>query len=72
MPVPFLNKHSEEQYLELEKHYLNLHSAMSSLLTITEGEDLDTDSQRLIHFNALCTRVNEIIERFDEFKDSRN
>ncbi|QDP53900.1 MAG: hypothetical protein Unbinned202contig1002_29 [Prokaryotic dsDNA virus sp.] len=66
MPVPFLNKHSEEQYLELEKHYLNLHSAMSSLLTITEGEDLDTDSQRLIHFNALCTRVNEIIERFDK------
>ena len=64
MPYPFLQKHSENQYLDLETNYLNLFNALSSLLTITEGEDLDSDSQRLSHFNALCTRINEIVDRF--------
>lgn len=66
MPYPFIKKHSEKQYLDLETNYLNLFNALSSLLTITEGEDLDSDSQRLSHFNALCTRVNEIVDRFSK------
>jgi hypothetical protein len=66
MPYPFLQKHSEKQYLDLETNYLNLFNALSSLLTITEGEDLDSDSQRLSHFNALCTRINEIADRFSK------
>ena len=66
MPYPFIQKHSEKQYLDLETNYLNLYNALSSLLTITEGEDLNSDSQRLSHFNALCTRVNEIVERFSK------
>ena len=66
MPYPFLQKHSEKQYLDLEANYLNLFNALSSLLTITEGEDLDSDSQRLSHFNALCTRINEIVARFSK------
>lgn len=66
MPYPFIKKHSEKQYLDLETNYLNLSNALSSLLTITEGEDLDSDSQRLSHFNALCTRINEIVDRFSK------
>ena len=66
MPLPFLKKHSEKQYLDLETNYLNLYNAISSLLTITEGEDLESDSQKLSHFNALCVRVNEIINRFEK------
>ena len=69
MPVPFkkLSNHSEKQYIDLETQYLNLYSFLESLLTITEGEDLDSDSQRLTHFNALCRRVNEGVERFADF-----
>ena len=69
MPIPFgtLNKHSETQYLKLEQKYLNLFNFLESLLTITEGEDLDSDSQKLSHFNALCIRVNEGVERFNKF-----
>ena len=52
--------------MDLETNYLNLFNALSSLLTITEGEDLDSDSQRLSHFNALCTRVHEIVDRFSK------
>ena len=66
MPFPFLKRHSEKQYLDLETNYLNLFGAVSSLLTITEGEDLNSDSQRLSHFNALCTRVHEIVDRFEK------
>ena len=66
MPYPFLQKHSEKQYLDLETNYLNLFNALSSLLTITEGEDLNSDSQRLSHFNSLCTRINEIVARFSK------
>ena len=66
MPYPFIQKHSEKQYLDLETNYLNLFNALSSLLTITEGEDLNSDSQRLSHFNALCTRINEIVARFSK------
>jgi len=69
MPIPFgtLNKHSETQYLNLEQKYLNLFNFLESLLTITEGEDLDSDSKKLSHFNALCIRVNEGVERFNKF-----
>ena len=69
MPIPFgtLNKHSESQYLKLEQKYLNLFNFLESLLTITEGEDLDSDSKKLSHFNALCIRVNEGVERFNKF-----
>ena len=65
MPFPFINKHSEKQYLELENNYLNLYSFLESLLAITEGEDLNSDSHRLSHFNALCKRINEGVERFN-------
>jgi|TARA_R110002020_G_scaffold7979_4_gene32972 hypothetical protein len=64
MPTPFLKNHSEAQYLKLEQHYINLYNFLESLLTITEGEDLDSDSQRLIHFNALCKTINEGVDRF--------
>ena len=67
MPVPFLNKHSESQYLELEKHYLNLFNFLQSLLSITEGEDLDSDSKKLIHFGALCMRINQAVEEYAKF-----
>lgn len=67
MPVPFLNKHSEGQYLELEKNYLNLFNFLQSLLSITEGEDLDSDNQKLNHFGALCMRINQAVEEYDKF-----
>ena len=67
MPVPFLNKHSEKQYLELEKNYLNLYNFLQSLLSITEGEDLDSDSQKIIHFGALCMRINQAVEEYADF-----
>tara|TARA_R100000654_G_scaffold34760_2_gene60203 strand:+ start:57 stop:461 length:405 start_codon:yes stop_codon:yes gene_type:complete len=43
---------------------IQLFNAVQSLLTITEGEDLDSDSQRLIHFDALCMRINQICEQY--------
>ena len=69
MPIPFgiLNKHSEAQYLKLEQKYINLFNFLESLLTITEGEDLDSDSKKLNHFNALCMRVNDGVEQFSKF-----
>ena len=33
-------------------------------MTITEGEDLDSDSKKLIHFGALCMRINQIVEEY--------
>ena len=66
MPVPFINKHSEEQYLKLEQAYFNLYNFIESLLTVTEGEDLNSDSQRLSHFNVLCKRINEGLSRFNK------
>ena len=63
-----INKHSEKQYLELETHFLNLFNAIESLLTITEGKDLERESERLVHFNALCERVNFITEKFSKIK----
>jgi len=69
MPIPFgtLNKHSEAQYLKLEQKYLDLFNFLESLLTITQSEDLNSDSQKLNHFNAFCIRVNEGVERFNKF-----
>ena len=67
MPYPMLNKFSQNQYLELEKNYFNLFNALQSLLTHTEGEDLDEDSKRLIHFGALCKRINQIVEEYADF-----
>ena len=64
MPYPMLNKHSQKQYLELETVAINLFTAVQSLMTITEGEDLDSDSQKLIHFGALCIRINQIVEEY--------
>ena len=34
-------------------------------MAITEGEDLNSASHRLSHFNALCKRINEGVERFN-------
>lgn len=62
-----LNKHSEAQYLELEKNYLNLFNALQSLLTHTEGEDFDQDSTKLVNFRALCMRINQIVEEYADF-----
>ena len=69
MPVPFLNKHSEKQYIELETQFLNLFNFVQSLMTHTEGEHLDSDSQKLNHFGALCIRVSEGVERFNKFAE---
>ena len=69
MPVPFLNKHSEKQYIELETQFLNLFNFVQSLMTHTEGEHLDSNSQKLNHFNALCVRVAEGVERFSDFAE---
>ena len=68
MPYPML-QHSESQYLELETNYLNLFNFAQSLLTITEGEDLDSDDLKLSHFSALCSRINEGVERFSDFTE---
>jgi hypothetical protein len=76
MPVPFnqkLEEHTEKQYLELETNYLNLFNFLQSLLTITENKDIDSDSQKIIHFNALTIRLNEGLRRFLKFtKDLRS
>ena len=67
-----LAKHTEKEYLELETNYLNLFTFVQSLLTITENKDINSDSQRLSHFNALTIRLNEGINRFEKFtKDLR-
>ena len=39
-------------------------TAVQSLMTITEGEDLDSDSKKLIHFGALWMRINQIVEEY--------
>lgn len=67
MPVPFLNKHSEKQYLELETYFLNLFGFLQSLLSITEGKDLESNNQKLIHFDALCMRINQAVDEYQEF-----
>jgi 3-deoxy-D-manno-octulosonic-acid transferase len=76
MPLPFnqkLSQHTEKEYLELETNYLNLFNFVQSLLTITENKDINSDSQRLIHFNALTIRLTEGIKRFQKFtKDLRS
>jgi len=69
MPVPFISKHSESQYLKVETGFINLFNFLQSLLTITEGEDLSSDSQRLIHFNALCKRINEGLIKFNKIAE---
>jgi hypothetical protein len=69
MPYPMLNKHSEKQYIELETNFLNLFNFVQSLLTHTEGEHLDSDSQKLNQFGALCIRVQEGVERFSDFAE---
>ena len=75
MAYPFLNQHSEKQYLKLEEIFMNLHSFLISLQTHTEGEDLNKDSLRLIHFKALCQRISDGIEMFEKdyqrVKDAR-
>ena len=63
-----LNKHSEEQYLELETNFFNLFNAVQSLLTITEGENLDSDEIKARHLGALSIRLNDISERFGKIK----
>ena len=45
MPYPMTNN------IETKTLSINLFNALRSLLTITEGEDLDSDSQKIIHFN---------------------
>tara|TARA_R110002020_G_scaffold117911_4_gene269487 strand:+ start:6038 stop:6445 length:408 start_codon:yes stop_codon:yes gene_type:complete len=70
MPVPFnqkISEHTESQYLELETNYLNLFIFVKSLLAITENKDINSDSQRLSHFNALTIRVTEGVNRFEKF-----
>ena len=64
-----LQNHSEAQYLELETNFINLFNFVQSLMTITEGEDLGSNSQRLSHFNALCIRITEGVERFSDYAD---
>tara|TARA_R100001377_G_C3082778_1_gene73014 strand:+ start:74 stop:478 length:405 start_codon:yes stop_codon:yes gene_type:complete len=67
-----LAQHTESQYLDLETNYLNLYNFTESLLSITENKDIDSDSQRLTHFNALTIRLNEGLNRFQKFtKDLR-
>ena len=69
MPFPLLKKPTHEQYLELEKNFLNLFNFTQSLLTITEGEDLDNNDLKLSHFNAICIRLNEGVEQFSKFAE---
>ena len=61
-----LVKHSEKEYLKLEQNFKSLFNAVGSLMTITEGENLDTE----IAFNALCGRINQIYEEYQDFKGS--
>ncbi len=67
MPYPLLNEHSESQYLELEKNFLNLFNFVLSLQTITEGEDLNSDTLKIQHFGALCIRISQAIEEYMDF-----
>jgi len=53
--------------VEKTKNYLNLFNFLQSLLSITEGEDLSSDSQKLNHFDALCMRVNQTVEEYSNF-----
>tara|TARA_R100001163_G_scaffold59465_2_gene48245 strand:- start:1046 stop:1459 length:414 start_codon:yes stop_codon:yes gene_type:complete len=69
MPYPLLKKPTHEQYLELEKNFLNLFNFVQSLLTITEGEDLENNDMKLSHFNALCIRLNEGVEQYSKFTE---
>mgnify|MGYP003637412701 FL=1 len=62
-----MSRHTEKDYLDLETNYLNIYNFVESLLTITENKDIDSDSQRLSHFNALTIRINEGVSRFQEF-----
>ena len=64
-----IREHSEEQYLELETNFMNLFNSVQSLLTITEGENLDSDTAKLNHFKALCKRINSISNRFQKAYD---
>lgn len=61
-------RHSERQYLELETNFINLFNAVESLLTITEGENLDSDQLKARHLGALSIRLNDISERFSKIK----
>ncbi len=36
-------------------------------MAITENKDINSDSQRLSHFNALTIRVTEGVNRFEKF-----
>tara|TARA_R110000744_G_scaffold361699_4_gene469556 strand:- start:3273 stop:3656 length:384 start_codon:yes stop_codon:yes gene_type:complete len=68
-----MSRHTEKDYLDLETNYLNIYNFVQSLLTITENKDIDSDSQRLSHFNALTIRINEGVSRFEKFtKDLRS
>ena len=62
-----MSRHTEKDYLDLETNYLNIYNFVQSLLTITENKDIDSDSQRLSHFNALTIRINEGVSRFEKF-----
>ena len=67
MPYPFLKEHDEKQYLELETKFLNLFGFLQSLLSITEGEDLESNNQKIIQFGALCMRINQAVDEYQEF-----
>lgn len=58
MPYPMTNN------IETKTLSINLFNALQSLLTITEGKNLGSDSQKIIHFNALCERINQIIGEY--------
>ena len=62
-----MSRHTEKDYLDLETNYLNIYNFVESLLTITENKAIDSDSQRLSHFNALTIRINEGVSRFEKF-----
>jgi|TARA_Y100000310_G_scaffold33278_1_gene31471 hypothetical protein len=59
-----LVKHSEKEYLELEKNFKSLFIAVGSLMTITEVENPDVE----VAFNALGSRINQIYEEHQDFK----
>jgi len=63
---PFLRKHSENEYLDLENNFKALVNAIGSLFVITETGEESVE----IKYGALTQRLNQIFEHYEPIKGS--